>query len=162
MGKISIDLSKYDSEFHEEAMRRLVAAAGVVRDDARSILAGQLKGGWKEHGPYKRMYAHAKQRGGLVSYIGDGGGSSWTARQKAAMVKTIRVTRSHDKSRKNVYVNAGNYNTWWAIQLEYGRGAWKGGAKPFLRPALKGAESRIIGILEGGAIEGGEIGYGDR
>jgi hypothetical protein len=156
MAKINIDLSQYDSVFYEAAMQRLVAAAGVVRDDARRILASKLKGKWKEHGVY--MSYRSKAEGKMVPYTG----SSWTAREKAAMVQTIRVSRSKDLSIKNVFVIAGNYNVWWAVQLEYGRGTWRGGAKPFLRPALKGADSRIIGILEGGAIGSKEIGYGDR
>jgi hypothetical protein len=146
VSNINIDLSKYDSEFHEEAMQRLMAAADVVRDDAKRILAGKLKGDWKEHGPYKSY--RSKAEGRRVPYSG----SSWTARYKGAMVETIRTVRSKDLSKKNVWVMAGDFNTWWAVQLEFGRGAWKGGAKPFLRPALHGASSRIIGILENGAI----------
>jgi hypothetical protein len=72
------------------------------------------------------------------------------------MVDTIRVVRKHGSSERNVWVMAGNYNTWWALQLEYGRGAWMGKAKSFLRPALNAASSnsKIKGILEGGAISG--------
>lgn len=147
MSRIDIDLSKYDSEFHEEAMKRLMGAARVIRDSARVILASKLKGNWQEHGRYK---SYINSDGKLVPY--SGGGPSWTIREKGAMVKTIRAVRSNDKSVNNVLVIAGNFNTWWATQLEYGRGAWRGGAKSFMRPALKGANSRIIGILEGGAL----------
>ena len=156
MKSLDIDLSKYDSEFFEVAMNRVEAAACVIRDDAKRILRGKLTGmttihrktslgftldiqiPWKEHGPYK-------------------GGAIWTERTKGAMVDTIRVTRSKNKKVKNVLVIAGNFKTWWAMQLEYGRGAWRGGAKSFMRPAMKGAESKIIGILEGGVAGSEEV-----
>jgi len=139
MKSLDIDLSKYDSEFFEVAMNRVEAAARVIRDDAKRILQSKLKGNWQEHGPYK-------------------GGAIWTERTKGAMVDTIRVTRSRNKKVKNVWVMAGNFKTWWARQLEYGRGGWRGGAKSFMRPAMKGAESKIIGILEGGAAGSEEVG----
>ena len=129
MAKHNIDLSKYDSEFIGAAMKRVEASAKVIQAEAKTILSGKLKGDWKEHGPYKD-------------------GSSWTARHHGDMIKTIRVVRKEGK--KNVLVIAGHYNTWWATQLEHGRGGWKGGAKPFMRPAMKNAEGAITTILEGG------------
>jgi hypothetical protein len=147
MARIDWDLQKYDGEFKAAGMKRIEAAAGVIRDDARRILNGKLKGNWKEHGPYSHMRKGHK----LVDFEA----SIWTERTKAAMVSSIRVTRREGE--ENVWVIAGNFKTWWATQLEFGRGRWKGGAKPFLRPAMLGAESKIHGILEGGAIGQEEI-----
>lgn len=155
--QIDLNFGKYDPEIYKASMDRIEAAAQVIRDDARKILASQLKGKWKEHGPYKSYY-----RKHLTTRHGKGGpperimseGASWTARQKAAMVKTIRVVRYNDPASKNVWIMAGHFNVWWAIQLEFGRGLWRGGAKPFMRPAMAMAENRIKGILEGGAAYG--------
>lgn len=127
----AIDLSKYDSEFFDAALNRIEAAANVIRDDAKRILKGKLKGDWQEHGPYK-------------------GGPIWTERTKGAMVETIRVVRSKNPAVKNILVIAGTYKTWWALQMEYGRGQWRGGARSFMRPALKNTESRVTAVLEGG------------
>ena len=129
--EIHFNFEQYDEVITKSCMSRIEKAAEVIRDDAKRILEGKLKGKWKEHGPYKK-------------------GASWTAREKGAMVKTIRVVRSRNPQVKNVWVMAGNYNVWWALQMEYGRGGWKGGRKSFMRPAMKGAESRVIAILEGG------------
>jgi hypothetical protein len=155
MAKIKLDLSQYDSEIYEEAMDRVELAANVIRDKARAnlLVAIASAGGgklwakgkgrtsqagerWREHGPYK-------------------GGAAWTARYHGEMVNTIRTVRSKDNFNKTVWIMAGNFLAWWATQLEYGRGMWKGGAKPFMRPALKGSMSEIKGILEygGGAKE---------
>ena len=45
---------------------------------------------------------------------------------------------------------AGNYKTWWATQLEFGRGQWRGGKKSFMRPAVNKTKGQVTAILEGG------------
>ena len=147
MARIDFDLQKYDGEFKKAGMERLEKAANVLRDDARSrvkVYAGKL------HGPYKR---------------GKYAGQIWTARDTDNMQKTIRVVRK--KGFENVVsmdigsgtlwtegtdvrVYAGNYKTWYATQMEYGRGAWKGGARPFMRPAMAEFEGKVRSIIEGG------------
>ena len=134
MAKLDIDLSKYDSEFFAAALDRVEAVANVIRDDARVKLKAKLKGNWQEHGPYK-------------------GGAVWTERTKGAMVETIRVTRSKNPAIKNILLIAGNFKAWWAIQMEYGRGQWRGGARSFMRPAIKSTEGKVTAILEGGRGE---------
>ena len=129
---IDIDLSKYDSQHYAVAMDRMEAAANVLRDEAKRILKSKLKGNWQEHPPYKGM-------------------PIWTERTKGAMVETIRVVRSKNPASKNVLVIAGTFKTWWAVQLEYGRGQWRGGARSFMRPAIKNTQSKITAILEGGS-----------
>jgi hypothetical protein len=117
-------------------MERLEACGKIVQADAKRILAPQLEGHWKEHGPYQS---------------GPYAGATWTARYKKKMLDTVRVSRKYgDTSSRNVWVMAGNYDTWWAIQMEYGRGDWKGGKRSFLRPALKGAAAAMKSVIENG------------
>ncbi len=119
MATIWFDWGKYDVKIEKVCMDRLENAAKAIRDDAKSNLSGKLKGDWPEHGPYKSgAYA----------------GKAWTARYHGAMANTIRYVRRDDK--KNIWIMAGNNETWWAVQLEYGRGGWKGGRRSFMRPAI--------------------------
>ena len=132
-------------EIEIEAIVRIEAAAAVIRDKAKDNLSNLVTGmtkqtgknstkyfPWKEHGPYKH-------------------GATWTARYHDKMVETIRLS-PHDINLRtqSVRIIAGNYDTWWARQMEYGHSDWHGGAKPFLRPAMAGAKSNIQGALEGG------------
>jgi hypothetical protein len=145
--KFNLDMSKWDTEFFTDALNRVESAADVIRNSAKvklkmSIASAMVMGGkseagelWREHGPYK---------------TGKNAGASWTARWKGEMVNTIRTVRSKDPSKKNIWVMSGNYDTWWALQLEYGHGGWKGGKKSFFRPAMKESESEIISICENG------------
>lgn len=112
---------------------RLEVAAQIIADDMKNILTGQVKGNWREHGPY-------------------GGGSAplWTARRHGALAKTIRVVRRKNDASRNIWIMAGNWAVWWALQTEYGRGGWKGGRKSFMRPAMKKAGAAIQTALEGG------------
>lgn len=125
------DLQKYDDEIIKSAMDRVEAGAEIVRDAAKRILFSKVQGRWKEHGPYKKRPDY------------------WTERTHGAMVKTIRTFR--DDKKKKVKILAGDKKTWWAKQLEYGNGEWKGGAKPFLRPALMQSEGQVEYVLESGA-----------
>ncbi len=118
------------------SMDRLEAAAHIIAKDAKRILAGKIKGPPVKHGVYRK---------------GTYKGAIWTERDPGALIKTIRVARKHGDTTRNVWIMAGNFKTWWALQTEYGRGGWKGGAKPFLRPALKNAPAAIKGVFEGGS-----------
>lgn len=139
MAKFNLDLSKYDTEFYAAALDRVESAADVIRNKARVKLKNSIvaAGGeyWREHGPYK---------------TGKNAGAIWTERKHGEMVKTIRTVRSVNPLIKNILVMAGQYKTWWALQLEYGHGKWKGGAKPFFRPALKESMSDVVAICESG------------
>jgi len=145
--KIEWHPEKITAEIEQEAIRRLEAAAAVIRDKAKANLSKLVTGmqkiagknstryiPWEEHGPYKKS------------------GQSWTARYHDKMVDTIRLS-PHDVNvrTQSVRIIAGNYNTWWAKQMEYGNGEWRGGAKPFMRPAMRGARSEIQSVLESGA-----------
>ena len=142
--KFTLDMSKYDNEFFDAALDRVESAADVIRDKARvrlkaniyyAIAGEKSQAGerWKEHGPYAT-----------------GNTASYTARYHQEMVNTIRTVRSKNPATKNIWVMSGNYDAWWALQLEYGKGGWKGGAKPFFRPALSESMSDVVAICESG------------
>ena len=139
--QFKLDMSKWDTEFFHDALDRIESAADVIRDSAKVKLKTSIASArgnpppslagerWKEHGP---------------------SGASWTARYHKEMVDTIRTVRSKDPTVKNIWIRAGAFDPWWAIQLEYGHGGWKGGAKPFFRPAMKGSVGQVISICENG------------
>jgi HK97 gp10 family phage protein len=123
MAAIEIDLMKYFPEFEKAAMDRIEKAAGVIRDAARrNCTVGTISR------PAK--------------------GKFWTERSPGAMRDTIRVATK--EGAKNVFLIAGDKKTWWATQMEYGRGGWKGGAKPFIRPAIASTKDEVKSIIEGG------------
>lgn len=137
-------------------MDRLEKAAGIVQLNAILKLKGLINETYPEHGPYKRHWMKAKPKiGREAGWSESSGGSPWTARHYRMMAQTIRVVRKRDPNVRNIWIMAGNYVTWWALQMEYGRAGWKGGAKSFLRPALKGSTLQIIAILESGQGETG-------
>jgi hypothetical protein len=139
--KFTLDMSKYDNEFFDAALDRVESAADVIRDKAKVKLNTILAEQWKEHGPYKTV---------RNDKTGKKSGASWTARYHKEMVNTIRTVRSKNPAVKNIWVMSGNYDAWWALQLEYGKGGWKGGAKPFFRPALSESMSDVVDICENG------------
>jgi hypothetical protein len=125
------------------AMERIEKAAIVVRDAARAKMTG-FKHTWKEHGPYSTGKYH---------------GQIWTARDYNALKETIRVTKKKEMYEgsgfrvakdMNVWILAGQYRTWYAVQVEFGRGEWRGKPHPFLRPAFRESMSQIKSIIENG------------
>jgi hypothetical protein len=143
MARIDWDLQKYDGEFKAAGMERMVKAAEAIRDVAKQ----NCKVGTVTR-PARRYVILDHKR------VPVGGTDVWTERSPGAMSDTIRVVRLWDESKdiskpENVRVYAGDFKTWWAVQMEYGRGAWKGGPKPFLRPALHSSEGRVRAIIEG-------------
>jgi len=135
MAHIKWNTTEFEIACVGATMERLESAGKIVRDDAKRILSPQLEGHWREHGPYKS---------------GPYKGATWTARYKKKMLDTIRVVRKHGDPNRNVWIMAGNDDTWWAIQMEYGRGGWKGGRRSFLRPALRGAAAAMKNVIENG------------
>ena len=144
--KFKLDLSKWDAEFFADALNRVESAADVIRNSAKvklkASIASAAKGGnslagerWREHGPYKS---------------GQNAGASWTKRYHQEMVDTIRTVRSLDPTKKDIWIIAGNYDSWWAKQLEYGNGGWKGGKKSFFRPAMRESMNEVVNICENG------------
>jgi len=136
---------EFAPEILSNAMGRIEKAGIVVRDAARrKINSPPFKFLWKPHGPYK---------------TGKYAGQIWTAREHDALMKTIRVTKKYDtfpaygfRAAKdmNVWVMSGNYKTWYALQVEYGKAGWKGGPHPFLRPAFRESLGKIQQIVLNG------------
>ena len=148
MARIDWDLQKYDGEFKKAGMARIKRAAEVIRDMAKTnCIAGTIN---------RPARKHWVNNGHLEDASPESSANIWTAREAGAMRETIRVVetredrgRGFDQERDNVRVYAGNFKTWYAVQMEYGRGGWKGGARPFMRKALTAAPSRIRPIIEG-------------
>lgn len=135
MAQVKWNTAEFELACIGATMDRLELVGKIVRDDAKRILKPKLLGKWTEHGPYK---------------TGKDAGETWTARYKKEMINTIRVVRKYEDTSRNIWIMAGNFNTWWAIQMEYGKGDWKGGPRAFLRPALKGAAAAMQSVIENG------------
>jgi hypothetical protein len=117
----------YDEVFENATVERMVEAAEVVANSARSNCpVGTLSRPMYKRGPYA--------------------GKPWTARDAGALKKTIRVTQKLSKSGKplkrksNVRVYAGNYLVYYASIVEHA-------IKPFLRVSLINSHSKIKSIL---------------
>jgi hypothetical protein len=119
-------------ELRKAGIERLVQAAEIVRMNAILKLQGELEEKYPEHGVYEKNP------------------SFWTERHYREMIHTIRVVRKHESSERTVWIMAGNKKVWWAQQMEFGHGGWKGGARPFLRAALSKSTPQIRAIIEGG------------
>jgi hypothetical protein len=130
MKMINWNTEAFEKECVNVSMDRLEAAAKIIRDDAKQILRSKIKGP-----PITR---HGQKE-------------VWMERDPGALIDTIRVARKKGDPSRDVWIIAGNYKTWWALQTEYGRGGWKGGAKSFLRPAMAKASIAIKTALEGGS-----------
>lgn len=129
--EINFNFAQHDEWIAEASMERMEKVAETIRDESKRILKSKVKG---------NINRPAK-------------GPVWTERKAGAMVETIRVVKKKGQSGlkdRNIWVMAGNFKTWWAAQMEYGRGGWKGGAKSFLRPGMRSAESKAKTILESG------------
>jgi hypothetical protein len=140
MGAIDFNLQKYDGEFKAVGIKRVLAAAEAIRDMAKAKC---------KEGTITRMPGRKRFKGpyGMEPSTNP---PIWMERSPGAMKKTIRVWPPQvTENTRDIRVYAGNFKTWWAVQMEYGRGRWKGGAKPFLRPALHGSESKVRSIIEG-------------
>lgn len=118
-----------------EGMEVLEECCQLVVEEMKVSLVAAIRGNngrWIEHGPYKS---------------GDYEGKSWTARYKGEMVKSIRLVKRKDSKSRNIWIMAGHYNAWWAVQMEFGHGQWKGGAMPFFRVGIKKAMPKIASLM---------------
>jgi len=131
---IKFNFEQYDGQIMKASMKRLNRAARLVQRKAK-----------------RRCVVGTVNR--PVYETGAAAGKLWTGRQVGAMRETIRVVERYQKYGKmiakfgNVRVYAGNKETWWAVQMEYGKGGWVDGRKSFLRPALRESKSKIQMIL---------------
>ena len=138
MPEPKFDFAQYDDQIAANCLNRMRAGATVLQ--MNMILK------------CKKSYANRRP----VYKKGPYAGQIYTARDMDIMAKTIRVVEKKGlglHSGMNVRVYAGNFKTWWAKQMEYGRGAWKGGAQPFMRPSISGSKSQIQAVLESGSGE---------
>jgi hypothetical protein len=136
MAEIKLNFAQYDELIKNASMARIRQAAEVIQ--MNMIL--KCKKSYKNRRPVYKKGPYA--------------GQIYTARDMDIMAKTIRVVEKKGPglhAEPNVRVYAGNFKTWWAVQMEYGRGAWKGGASPFMRPAINGSKAQIKTVLEGGS-----------
>lgn len=118
---------RYDAQFEQAAIERLVEAAEAIADSARGFCRiGKLS---------RPVYRRGKYAG-----------RSWTAREAGALRKTIRVRQKHGKSgkplrrRRDVRVYAGNYNVYYAQVVEFA-------VQAFMRPAVWNTTPKIKQIL---------------
>lgn len=129
------NFSQYDEIIKNACLARMHQAASVIQIN---MILKVKKSYDNRRAPYKS---------------GPYAGQVYTARDADIMAKTIRVVEKKGlglHAGPNVRVYAGNFKTWWAVQMEYGHGAWKGGAQPFMRPAISGSKSQVKVILESG------------
>ena len=133
----------------EVGMNMLEEAANIIAENMKTILAPQVTGMQKITGKDSTRYEPWPEHGEYET--GEAAGQKWTARHKNEMIKTIRVRRKNDSASRNIWILAGNFKVWWALQMEYGKGGWKGGRKSFMRPAMRKAPAAIIAVLEGGS-----------
>ncbi len=155
MGRIDFDLQQYDGEFKKAGMDRLEKAAGVIRDKARDLVVT---------GKVTRVPGRSRMIDSTGHFIPSDNPPIWMERVPGGMKKTIRVVRkagfkditAMDAGSGTIWTNdndvrvyAGNYKTWYATQMEFGRGRWRGGPRSFMRKALIAAEAKIRSIIEG-------------
>lgn len=127
--EINFNFEQYDGQIGKSCMDRMRAACGEIQ-----------------------LQAILKCKVGTINRPAVG--PAWTEREAGAMRRTIRVVEKNGENGlvgRDVRVYVGNYKTWYAVQMEYGRGGWKGGARPFLRPAMQSSKSKVQAILESGA-----------
>jgi HK97 gp10 family phage protein len=119
----NLDLYKFDGEFINISMDRLIACAEIVAEKARARCPV----------------------GTITRPVGKG--KSWQERKPGDLKRTIRVVRKHDSNSRNVRIYAGNRDVYYARFVE--RGTSKTAAQPFLRPALNASKADIQSVLAG-------------
>ena len=130
MAEIKFDFEQYDGQIAKASMERLRKGAEAIRGAAKAkCIVGTVNRPLKPGQPY------------------------WMERTPGAMRETIRVSEKQGKQgleNRDVWIIAGNKKTWWATQMEFGRGGWKGGRKSFMRPALRSTKHEVQNIIENG------------
>lgn len=128
------DPDKFDQDFENVAISRLLDAAYIVKDEVVRQLRSRIGSGETtgisrpvyKSGPYAGLY--------------------WTARDFGALLTSIRVVERKTKSgrpfknrKKNIRVYAGTKKAFYARIFEYN--------KPFMRPALYGTLDKVKAII---------------
>ena len=142
MAEVKFNFAQFNDSIGSEVKNRMRMAASTLQ------MAMILK--------CKKSYTNRRPVYGKGPYAG----KKWTARDMDIMAKTIRVVEKPTTGiHADIRVYVGNYKTWWAVQMEFGRGAWKGGAWPFVRKSITATKSRIKVVLESGNAETQGLGY---
>jgi hypothetical protein len=119
--------------------------------DITEIMPEIVKAGMDRIKECAEVFAtHARQNCRVGTINRPAKGEFWTEREIGALKNTIRVVTKKDSQSRNVWIMAGNKKTWYATQVEYGRGGWKGGAHPFFRPAAAQSLAEMKNIIENG------------
>jgi len=120
------DPNRYDIDFENISMERLIEAANVVANEVRSRCPiGTIS---------RPMYKTGKYAD-----------QPWTARDAGQLKKSIRVTRLKTRSgkafskKRNIRVYAGNFLAYYANIVEY--------SKPFMRPGVTAALPEVRSII---------------
>lgn len=155
MARIDIDLQKYDGEFKKAGMDRLVKAAEAIRDAAR----GFVPTGTVTRVPGRRRKVRNHR------LVPDEAPPIWMERTPGAMKKTLRTVRKKGfenvesldagsgtfwTENNDVRVYAGTFKTWWAIQMEKGRGKWKAAPVAFMEKGIAASSEKVRSIIENG------------
>ena len=145
MAEIKLNFEQYDNIIANSSMDRMRAAATLLKDTMKN----NCYRSYKNRRPVYKSGPYAER--------------AWTGRDMELMADTIRVVELNQRKPGldscNVPVYAGNWKVWWATQMEFGRGGWKGGAHPFMRPAIASCKSQIQTVLESGNAETFASGY---
>jgi len=125
--------SKFDQDFENLAMKRLVEAAEVVARNTRKNLSAIIGTG-KKTGFSRPVYRTGKYAG-----------LKWTSRDAGRLMKSIRVVRKRTKSgkafsrKRNIRVYIGHFTAYYGLILEF--------KKPYLRPAFYNSQSEMKSVL---------------
>jgi hypothetical protein len=129
MARIQWNIEEYEQMFHKAGMDRVQDCAVYLDHKLKTNVIRSYKN-------RRPVYKTGKDAGKL-----------WTARDMDIMAKTVRVVTRPGKL--NVWVMIGTFKTWWALQMERGRGDWKGGPIPFIRKSIAESRDGIRAICEG-------------
>ena len=138
---LNYNISEIIPEISKASMPVLEECCALIVNEMKSELwNGKIKADWKRHGVYQS---------------GKNAGQIWTSRDSyTEMLNTIRLVKKNSGNTvfgtkgNGIWVMAGNYKTWWAAQMEYGHGGWKGGARPFFRSGIKKSLPKISSLLQ--------------
>ena len=118
--------NRFDQEFENVSIKRLVEAAEVIAGATRrNCPIGTISRPMYKSGPYAGQY--------------------WTARDVGELKRSIRVVRRRTKSgkaftrKRNVRVYAGHKKAYYASIVEH--------SKPFMRPAQSSTLSQVKTIV---------------
>ena len=125
--------NRFDQEFENVSINRLLDASYVIKGDAVRKLRSQIGKGVTT-GINRPVYKTGKYAGRY-----------WTSREFGELIKSVRVTRKKTPSgrafskKRNIRVYAGHKKAYYADIFEW--------HNPFLRPAVTATLSRVEKII---------------